>query len=396
MSQAAQKIDAPDTPHPNRGADGILPSAAIADMIAQGQITASHDFADNQIQPASLDLRLGATAYRLRASFLPGATAVRDKLAQMSYHQIDLSGDGAVLERGCVYLVPLMETLALPPTIAALANPKSSTGRIDVFARVITEKGVSFDAIPAGYKGALYLEVSPRSFSILVRAGSRLAQLRLRRGVIESNDVALHALHAKTPLVDGTAHIQNGLALSVDLKNTAQEIIGYRAQRHAGLIDVDAAEALAWRDFWQPIHADSDFLILDPDAFYILASCEAVRIPPTHAAEMVPFDPMVGEFRVHYAGFFDPGFGCDAPGFGCDAPGFGRDAPENTTENKGARAVLEVRSRDVPFVLEHGQIIGRLLYERLASPSTMLYGAALGSHYQSQGLRLSKHFIQDA
>ncbi len=369
---------------------GILPCASLTALVEAGVISTKSQntkIEKNQIQPASLDLRLGRIAYRLRASFLPGKQRVQDKLAHISYHEIDIA-QGAVLEKGCVYLVPLMEHLSLPAHLSGITNPKSSTGRIDVFTRVLTEQGAHFDTIPSGYEGALYLEISPRSFSILVRAGSRLSQLRLRQNKNEenslsknslskNNDTAMLALHKESPLVssDDTININNGLALSVDLQGQKDMPVGYRAKRHAGLIDVDVAGALAIDDFWEPIIIkERGHLILDPDAFYILASREAVRIPASHAAEMVPFDPMVGEFRVHYAGFFDPGFGCDG-----------------LTQN-GARAVLEVRSRDVPFILEHGQIIGRLVYEPLTAPAEILYGAALGSNYQAQGLRLSKHF----
>jgi dCTP deaminase len=277
-----------------------------------------------------------------------------------------------------VYLVPLMEALALPERTGGFANPKSSTGRIDVFTRVITDFGVEFDKAPPGYKGHLYLEVSPRTFPILVRAGSRLSQIRFRRGNPAHSDAEIKRLHHESALVDGHANIDGGLALSIDLAGDKQTgLIGYRAKRHAGLIDVDRVNALPLNEYWEPIYNHGkNQLILDPDEFYILASRESVTIPPTHAAEMVPFNPLVGEFRVHYAGFFDPGFGAGL-------------------EGKGSRAVLEVRSREVPFILEHGQVIGRLIYERLTDRPEVLYGKSLESNYQRQGLRLSKHFIQD-
>jgi len=371
-------VTAPGQTH----ATGILPAHGIRNMIRDQQIWAVNGqksgVLDDQIQPASLDLRLGDTAYRIRASFLPGVSGqVMQKLETLAFHKIDLT-DGAVLETGCVYLVPLMEALALPERTGGFANPKSSTGRIDVFTRVITDFGVEFDKAPPGYKGHLYLEVSPRTFPILVRAGSRLSQIRFRRGNPAHSDAEIKRLHQESALVDGHANIDGGLALSIDLSGDKQSgLIGYRAKRHAGLIDVDRVNALPLNEYWEPIYNHGkNQLILDPDEFYILASRESVTIPPTHAAEMVPFNPLVGEFRVHYAGFFDPGFGAGL-------------------EGKGSRAVLEVRSREVPFILEHGQVIGRLIYERLTDRPEVLYGKSLESNYQRQGLRLSKHFIQD-
>jgi dCTP deaminase len=343
---------------------------------ARREVLAAEDIADEQIQPASIDLRLGAQAYRLRASFLPGkGVRVADKLAEVAIHEIDLR-KGAVLETGCVYLIPLLERLELSFRVSGVANPKSSTGRLDVFTRLITDNAQAFDRVEENYRGPLYAEISPRTFPILVRKGSRLNQLRLRHGSPQFTDTQLKRLHEDVGLVDGTADIEGGLALTVDLQGEAlTRQVGWRARRHAGVIDVDAREAYDPLDFWDPIYARKESgIVLDPDEFYILASREAVSIPPEFAAEMVPFNPMVGEFRVHYAGFFDPGF--------CQEAGKGR----------GARAVLEVRSREVPFILEHGQIIGRLVFERLTDPPTLVYGEALGSSYQRQGLKLSKHF----
>jgi dCTP deaminase len=331
-------------------------------------------FADGQVQPASLDLRLGAKAYRVRASFLPGAgVRVSSRLKDMTLHEFSLA-DGAVLETGCVYVVELQEALALPPDVSATANPKSSTGRLDVFTRVLTDGTRRFDSIAAGYAGPLYAEVSPRTFPILVRTGSRLSQIRFRTGVSALSDLDLAELHARTPLIDGEADLVGGLGFSVDLRGERSGgRIGYRARRHAGVVDVDAKRACAVEDFWDPIAARADgSLVLDPDEFYILASKEHVRIPEEYAAEMGAVDVAVGEFRVHYAGFFDPGFGCGA---------------------SPARAVLEVRSREVPFIVEHGQTVGRLMFERMIERPSDLYGSAsAGSSYAGQGLRLGKHF----
>jgi dCTP deaminase len=357
--------------------DGIQPADAIRRLGEAGGIQAPVPFAPDQVQPASLDLRLGARVYRVRASFLPGPTrTVRERLEALSLHAIDL-GAGAVLETGCVYIAELLESVALPDDLSAAANPKSSTGRIDVFTRVITDRAREFDAVEAGYRGPLYAEISPRTFPVLVRTGTRLSQLRLRRGEVRLSDEELLALHGRERLVTSAEpSIQGGVAVSVDLAGFGTEgLVGYRAKRHTGLVDVDRPGAYAKADYWEPIAAGaSRTLILDPGQFYILASKEAVHVPPDYAAEMVPFDPLVGEFRVHYAGFFDPGFGhADAGG-------------------SGARAVLEVRSRDVPFILEDGQIVGRLVYERMAGRPEVLYGAGAGSNYQAQGLKLSKHF----
>ena len=360
-----------------RYSTGILPSHVLKRLIrARREVVAAEDIADSQIQPASLDLRLGAMAWRVRASFLPGANAtVREKLASVALHEIDLT-NGAVLETGCVYVVPLLESVELSFRVSGIANPKSSTGRLDVFTRLITDHGQAFDRIEPGYRGPLYAEISPRTFPILARKGSRLNQLRVRSGSPQFTDTQLKRLHAESPLVDGTADIDNGLALSVDLKgDLASRQVGWRAKRHTGIIDIDVRAALDPLDYWEPIYASrSETIVLDPDEFYILASREAVAIPPDYAAEMVPFNPLMGEFRVHYAGFFDPGFGHEA--------GRGR----------GARAVLEVRSREVPFILEHGQTIGRLVFERLTDPPPEVYGQGIGSNYQRQGLKLSKHF----
>lgn len=359
--------------------NGILPVQRIRGLIDRGQVVLEAPLLDGQIQPASLDLRLDSTAYRVRASALPSrGRAVAEMLGDLQLHRFDIA-DGAVLETGCVYLVPLMERLALSPEISAATNPKSSTGRLDVFTRVIADGVAAFDQIPAGYSGPLYAEICPQTFPIVVRTGSRLSQIRFRIGDPADSDVALAELQAREGLVSGVVDIDRGIALSVDIGGSgsgADALVGYRAKRHAGLIDVDKIGACRIADFWDPLTAGAlRRIILDPDQFYILASKEAVHVPPTHAAEMVPFNPLVGEFRVHYAGFMDPGFGHAAAG------------------GTGARVVLEVRSHKVPFILEDGQIVGRLVYERMTETPEILYGRDLGSNYQAQGLKLSKHFV---
>jgi dCTP deaminase len=356
---------------------GVLPCQSLEALLASGAIAADAPLAEGQVQPASLDLRLGPVAYRVRASFLPGAgRAVADRLADFEMHRIEL-GRGAVLEKGCVYLVPLMERLALPADLAGAANAKSSTGRLDLLTRVVTDGGTEFDRIPQGYAGPLYAEICPRSFSVLVRPGMRLTQLRLRRGAARLSDAALAELHARAPLVDGPALIDEGLGFSVDLHRPRAEAggrAGWRAKPHAGLIDLDRIGHYDPADFWEEVHAEHGRIVLDPGAFYILVSREAVTIPPDHAAEMAPYLAMVGEFRVHYASFSDPGFGHAAAG------------------GAGPRGVLEVRCHEAPFALEHGQVVGRLVYERMAAVPARLYGAGIASHYQGQGLKLSKHF----
>ncbi len=357
---------------------GILPSQMLAELAQAGSISASVPILAEQIQPSSIDLRLGSVAYRVRASFLPGEhSTVARKLSDHKLHELDLTRP-VVLEKGCVYVVPLLEELSLPPDISGKVNPKSSTGRLDIFTRLITDFGRQFEFVPAGYHGKLYAEIVPRTFSILVQQGARLNQLRLTRGVPRSSDEDLRDLDRREMLVyqndlPVTAMIAEGLRLSVNLSEG--EIIGYRAKQHTSLIDLQRIDYYEPSEFWDPLYRTKNrALVLDPEDFYILASRERVRIPPDFAAEMVPYDPSVGEFRIHYAGFFDPGFG-----YGTD-------------DIKGTRAVLEVRSHEVPFLLEDGQEVGSLTFERLITRPEKLYGQGIGSSYQKQELALSKHF----
>lgn len=356
---------------------GVLPAQALRGLIASGAIAASPAIIPEQIQPASLDLRLGNVAYRVRASFLIGkGRKAADRIAEFEMHRIDLT-QGAVLEKGCVYVVPLMESLALPQGITAVANAKSSTGRLDLLTRLITDGGTEFDRIAEGYHGPLYAEVCPKSFSVLVRAGQRLNQIRFRHGQAVLSDAELTALNAQEPLVSGEALISEGLGFSVDLKPAKGDLVGYRAKPHTGVVDLDKIGHYPAPEFWEEIHSQNGRIILDPGAFYILVSREAVTIPPDYAAEMAPFLAMVGEFRVHYAGFFDPGFGHAEAG------------------GAGSRGVLEVRCHEAPFVLEHGQIVGRLVYEKMAERPETLYGREIASNYQGQGLKLAKQFKTD-
>ncbi len=402
--------EAPAAPPPAPLADarhstGILPAQQLRELIETGEISATAEIPEKQIQPASLDLRLGPKAYRVRASFLPGPrNRVMDTVGDLGMHEVDLEA-GAVLERGCVYIVPLLEHLRLGYRMTGFANPKSSSGRLDVFTRLIVDGANAFDRIDAGHAGPLYAEIAPRTFSVLAREGDTLSQLRLRHGNPRTSDANLKRLHEEITLVHddvgnradidtgrdlfgqhavprghddagNRADIDQGIAVGVDLEGGDGEgVIGYRARRHAGLVDLRRIAHYDPLEYWEPIaRARDSRLVLNPDDFYILASREAVTVPPYYAAEMLPFNPLVGEFRAHYAGFFDPGFGYAG------------------ADGAGARAVLEIRSREVPFVLEHGQIVARLVYERLTARPDKIYGPAIGSNYQRQGLRLSKQF----
>lgn len=363
---------------------GILPSQELEHLVkVTREIRALEEIQEEQYQPASLDLRLGDVAYRVRASFLPGKHAtVEERLEDLAMHRMDISG-GGVLERGCVYIIPLLEGLALRRRTSAMGNPKSSTGRLDIFTRLITDYGTEFDRVREQYAGPLYAEVSPRTFSVLVRKGSRLNQIRIRRGNPPTTDEGMKRLQQEFQLIGASIsddEIRNGLPVTVDVRGEQSNgIIGFRAKSHAGLIDIDRVRAYEVLDFWDPVRAPArGGLILDPAEFYILASRESVRVPPKLAAEMIAYDTLVGEFRVHYAGFFDPGFGHPQAG------------------GEGSRAVLEVRSYEVPFVIEDGQVVGRLAYERLTAEPHRLYGTgSVRSSYQRQGIALSKHFKPD-
>ena len=363
-------------------ASGILPSQALRQAIGQEMLTANPQIGEDQIQPASVDLRLGHIATRVRASFLPGTGArVVEKLEQHGLYSVDLDA-GAILETNCIYVIPLLERCHLDYAICGIANPKSSTGRLDVFARVITDHGTGFDLIPAGYHGPLYVELAPHSFPVRVATGSRLTQIRLRQDSIARGDADLPQLQERDGLVTTDAiraeRIRDGgVAFTVDLVGSGDgQPVGYRARRGAGLVDVDAKASIDPHRFWEAVIPHAGGIVLEPNDFYILASKEMVQVPPGHAAEMLAYDTPAGEFRVHYAGFFDPGFGMGA------------------ADGQGSRAVLEVRARDVPFVLEDGQTVGRLIYEPLLEQPDKLYGPDIGSSYQRQGLRLARQFRQ--
>lgn len=380
MTTQAEPI--PETTDADRRSTGVLPYQVLAALIRGGEIAADQPITSEQLQPASLDLRLGTVAYRVQASFLPGPErTVYDRIDELCLHRFDLT-EGALLERGCVYVVPLLESLALGPSLSGVANPKSSTGRLDVFTRLITDQAVDFDVVIRGYQGPLYAEIFPRTFSVIARTGSRLNQLRLTRGSPEVRDSELRRLLENEEVLDRTLSEQEistlwrGVPLSVDLVGIdGSDLVGYKAKPHAPLIDLDRVRHYDPADYWDPIHQTSDkSIILNPEDFYILASREAVSVPLDHAAEMVPYDAFTGEFRAHYAGFFDPGFG------------------HASVDAAGTRAVLEVRSHGVPFTIEDGQLVGRLKYEHLTDVPDQLYGMESGSSYQRQGLTLSKHF----
>jgi len=361
---------------------GILPSQKIRELIENGRISTPAPIEDGQIQPSSLDLRLGPVGYRMQASFLPGPNAtVESRIKDLAMTRIDLT-QPTVFEKGCVYLVPLMEHLNLTSEFSAKANPKSTTGRLDIFTRLICDGGTEFERVPPGYKGTLYAEVVPRTFTVLVQAGVKLNQLRFIRGCPPPSDTTLQELDAQETLVygegdqPGEALINRGLMVSLNLQGGPEDkIIGYRAKQNTPAIDLLKKDYYDPDEFWEPIMAPRNRrIILNPDDFYILLSKEKVRIPPAYAAEMVAYDPSMGEFRIHYAGFFDPGFGYGA------------------SDVKGSHAVLEVRSHEVPFLIEDGQVVGRLIYERLLAHSDKIYGMGIGSSYQGQGLALSKQF----
>ncbi len=362
--------------------EGVLPSQDIEKLIRAGRIHAVEPVEPSQIQPASLDLRLGSVAYRLQASFLPGReSTVRRKLDGLAMAELDLTRP-TVLEKGCVYLAPLLEELRLPDEIEARANPKSTTGRLDVFTRLITDYGPEFEHVPKGYVGPLYAEIVPRTFSVIVHPGSSLSQLRFIRKRAPSSDAHLRDLDREEGLIylddsnPGTALIRDGLNVSVSLRSDRDaDVVAYRGKKNTPLVDLKKVDFYEIDQFWDTIPSRSDGrLILNPGDFYILASRERVRVPPQCAAEMVPFDPSVGEFRIHYAGFFDPGFGY---------------GDSNIT---GTRAVLEVRAHETPFVIEHGQVVGRLVYSRVLEVPERIYGTSIGSSYQRQELALSKQF----
>jgi len=379
-----------------RATQGILPYQDIKQLIATQALTASPAIEDRQIQPASLDLRLGRKAYRLISSFLPELSPISSRLDVLDFYQSDLVmyemdlTEGAILEKGHVYLVPLLEHLKLPKTLRARANPKSTTGRLDVFTRVVTDLNAGFDEIRAGYHGPLFLEVVPRSFAIKVRTGQSLNQIRFVRGEATVSDASLQRLHGKSPLLYHNSptrkalgrrefRAERGLFLRIDLKGddrTDSRIIGYRAKKNSHVIDLAKVGHYSAADFWEPLYRHRhDSLLLEPEEFYILASKERIRVPAGYAAEMVAYEAACGELRTHYAGFFDPGFGYGTEG-----------------EIKGTQVVLEVRPHDVPFLIHDGQTFFKVVYDRMLDVPSQLYGTTLGSSYQGQALTLSKHF----
>ena len=374
----SKQVESGDAPF--RGT-GILPYQQIIAMVKSREINAIPEIEENQIQPASMDLRLGRYAYRVRASFLPGAEAnVMHRVRQMDgMPPIDLTPDGAVLEKGCVYVVEIMESIKLPHGLTGFANPKSSTGRLDILTRLITDRSVAFDRIEKSYLGPLYVEVAPQTFSVVVRRGSRLNQLRLERGSSAVSVGDLRKLYETGQLVKTGSDllpVQNNLIpVTVDLRGCGPgSTVGYRAKKHADKIDIDRTGHYDPSEFWDEIkYHKNEVLILDPDEFYILATREEIGVPARLAAEMVAYNASSGEYRVHYAGFFDPGFGWTAGRAG------------------GSKAVLEVRSH-VPFMLEHGQPVGWLRYVRMTDTPDRAYGTALRSSYQNQALTLAKHF----
>jgi dCTP deaminase len=376
---------------------GILPDSHLKTLIREHAIDAAPAITDSQIQPASVDLRLGTKAYRLISSFLPERSGTSEHLNVLDLYQSELVmydmdlTQGAILEKGHVYLVPLLEHVALPPDVRGRANPKSSTGRLDIFTRLITDLNAGFDEIPLGYRGPLYLEIVPRSFTIRVQTGLALNQLRLLTGRPTVSDPQLRALHRSAkllyhndedvaearPLATQDIRVDHGLFLGIDLRGSGagREIVGYRAKKNSHVVDLSKIGHYSALDFWEPIYRQpNNTLLLEPEEFYILASHERIKVPAGYAAEMVAYEAAFGELRTHYAGFFDPGFGAG------DGP------------RKGTQVVLEVRPHDVPFLIRDGQTFFKVVYEHMLDLPEHLYGASIGSSYHQQGLTLSKHF----
>jgi dCTP deaminase len=368
---------------------GVLPSQLLREAISREWLIAGEwRIPPEAVQPASVDLRLGEHAWALRCSFLPDTrSTVEEKVKDLAFERIDLR-DGATLERDRPYLVPLIERLRLPADVRAKANPKSSTGRLDVFTRVLTDRSHRFDEIAAGYHGGLYLEVVPRTFAIRVRTGLALNQVRLIRGDARLSDEQLLGLHGESPLLyldsapipAAELSLAEGLFLSLDVSGAAESIVGYRAKKNSLPIDLAREGALRWQEYWEPVHPEpGGRIVLEPEVFYLLLSAEGVSVPPCYAADMLAYDPTAGELRTHYAGFFDPGFGYS-----------------RAREAHGARAALEVRARDVSFMVEHRQPVCKLAFERTAGEPDVLYGEEVGSNYQHQQTMLSKHFLEHA
>ena len=368
--------------------NGVLVDTDLQHLFASNHLITGKPLVEGQIQPASLDLRLGKIAYRIQAGFLPGSRrTVKECLPDLCMTELDLTKP-QLFERGAVYLVPLQESLALPPHIEGGTSPKSSTGRLDIFVRLLTDNAATYDTVAPGYTGPLYVEISPLTFPIIIREGDRLNQLRLRQGDVRVSDAELTTLHKEIPLLrqQEIAQMAQGLWISIDLHGNQTNskgdnpVVGYKAKHHTQPIDLARINGYQWSNFWEPItRANSKPLILYPEEFYIFASSEGICVPPSHAAELVAYDTRVGEIRVHYAGFFDPGFGYNL----------------NAPTTNGTTAVLEVRAHDVPCVLEHGQPIGRFLYEKLLQNPTRTYGSEIGSNYANQGLKLAKQFNMD-
>lgn len=377
-------------------ANGVLSFQQLNKALSEGVITPMEPIVNGQIQPASIDLRLGGRAYRLVSSFLPEDSDVMEKLhtrdeygSDLVMYDMDIT-EGGILERGGVYLIPLLERLDLPEGVEGKSNPKSTTGRLDIFTRIITDKNPLFDVVAAGYTGGLYLEVMPRSFTIKVKKGMSLVQLRLKQGDCTLGDSEIHSLHEEVGLLclDDAADepgkglkpfVRNGLFMSVNLKGNGDRIIGYKSKKNSHVIDLTKRNYYNINDFWEIIpSSDKGTLILEPEEFYILGSVEKIRIPVDFAADMAPYEAGSGELRTHYAGFFDPGFGYGAAG-----------------EVNGTRAVLEVRAHDVPFMIAHGQTFCKLFFERMQQTPDEVYGPKIGSSYQYQGITLSKQFQID-
>ncbi|MCA8956797.1 MAG: 2'-deoxycytidine 5'-triphosphate deaminase [Planctomycetes bacterium] len=364
--------------------DGILVYQQIRDLVASGCLSSNPAISPAQIQPSSLDLRLATRGYRVRSGFLPERCSVSERLEETTLYAFDLT-DGAILEKGNCYVIPLLEQIVEPLPYEIRANPKSSTGRLDLFTRVLVDHHGRFEQVPPGYVGPMFLEVVPRSFPVRVRTGLSLCQIRFSTGHAVLTDDELRAEYARRPLLlddHGApipldqARIDNGLCMGVAIQRDLdlRSHIGFVARRYTGVLDMAADNQHEHHEFFELIHEPVNHrYIVEPEEFYIFASKERIRVPRHLAAEMAPYEIGIAELRTNYAGFFDNGFGGE----------------------HGTRAVLEVRPHDVPFLVEDGQVFFKLRFFKTSEAPQVAYGdAKLESHYQGQGLKLSKHFRQ--
>jgi len=328
-------------------------------------------FKKSQIQPSSIDLSLSDECYEIKTSFLSPDSKVRDKLNKIYSKKINLK-TSKIFKKNKTYIVRLNETLHLNNSISGHCNPKSSTGRLNIFCRTILDYCDEYEKIPKNYNGEIFLEITTRSFDIKISKGDKLNQMRLRKKTNNYlNDKDLKKINKRNALIFTNKKniIENGLRISVDLSND-NKICAYVAKKTSLNINFSKISFYEIKKFWKPLKPVNNSLIIEKNKFYILKSREKIRIPSNLAGEMIPYDTGIGDFRAHYAGFFDPGFG----------------------DPKGSYAVLEVKTNELPFILEDGQTIARIKYEKLNKKTFLVYGSIINSNYQNQKLALSKHF----